>query len=82
MANLTHCSLNLDEYMLLRLLRVAHENGYENIEQEVFMDLMDVFDREEPEVIVLDQDPPIVLLYEVVDLTEDDVPDVVELIGK
>jgi hypothetical protein len=68
--------------MLLRLLRVAHENGYENIEQEVFMDLMDVFDREEPEVIVLDQDPPIVLLYEVVDLTEDDVPDVVELIGK
>ena len=82
MANLTHCSLNLDEYMLLRLLRVAHENGYENIEQEVFMDLMDVFDRDEPEVIVLDQDPPIVLLYEVVDLTEDDVPDVVELIGK
>jgi hypothetical protein len=68
--------------MLLRLLRVAHENGYENIEQEVFMDLMDVFDREGPEVIVLDQDPPIVLLYEVVDLTEDDVPDVVELIGK
>jgi hypothetical protein len=68
--------------MLLRLLRVAHENGYENIEQEVFMDLMDVFDREEPEVIVLDQDPPIFLLYEVVDLTEDDVPDVVELIGK
>lgn len=82
MANLTHCSLNLDEYMLLRLLRVAHENGYENIEQEVFMDLMDVFDRDEPEVIVLDQDPPLVLLYEVVDLTEDDVPDVVELIGK
>ncbi len=82
MANLTHCSLNLDEYMLLRLLRVAHENGYENIEQEVFMDLMDVFDRDEPEVIVLDQDPPIVLLYEVVDLSEDDVPDVVELIGK
>jgi hypothetical protein len=68
--------------MLLRLLRVAHENGYENIEQEVFMDLMDVFDREEPEVIVLDQDPPIFLLYEVVDLTEDEVPDVVELIGK
>jgi len=82
MANLTHCSLNLDEYMLLRLLRVAHENGYENIEQEIFMGLMDQFDREEPEVVVLDQDPPIVLLYEVVDLTEDDAPDVVELIGK
>jgi|LakMenEpi03Aug12_release.lakeMendotaPanAssembly.Ray.scaffolds.fasta_scaffold14459_14 hypothetical protein len=82
MANLTHCSLNLDEYMLLRLLRVAHEHGYENIEQEIFMGLMDQFDREEPEVVVLDQDPPIVLLYEVVDLTEDDAPDVVELIGK
>lgn len=85
MANLIHCSLTLDEYAVLGLLREARGRGYHRIEKEVYAVLVELFERDEPEVIILDQDPLTVDLYEIIDLTggdEDGVPDIAGLIGK
>lgn len=81
MAKLVECSLTIDEYAVVGLLREARGLGYRRIEMDVYNRLIEEFDGE-PEVIELDRVPE-VALYEVIDLTSDeDVPNVAELIGK